>query len=126
KRCWTGRTKDSPGDRSVEPPLTRHALQDVGSRIFEREPGARNQILDRLRDEDFPRSGQCRDASAGMDGDPFDTIGDHLDLTRVDPGPDLHPHVMDRLAGGDGAPDGSSGTVERCEEPVTPGIDLVT
>ena len=61
-----------------------------------------------------------------MDGDPFDPIGDHLDLTGMDPGPDLHPHVVDRLAGGDGAPNSSGRTVERCEEPVARSIDLVT
>src|SRR4029079_9888830 len=74
-------------DRGVDAPLAGYALELVQSPVVEREAGARDEILDRLRHE--PLAGPCErgDPRAGVDRDAADPGAVELALAGVDAGP---------------------------------------
>src|SRR5439155_3751005 len=69
-----------------------------------------DEILDRLGDEDFARSGMCCDPSTNRDGDTGRLPIDQFALSCMDAGADLDPEVphalgdLERTANGAGRP----------------------
>jgi hypothetical protein len=61
----------------------------VESSVREFDPGACDQVLDRLRDEHLPRGSVRSDTRACMNGDSPDRIAGQFDLARVQPGSNL-------------------------------------
>jgi DNA-binding winged helix-turn-helix (wHTH) protein len=68
-----------PVDRE-QLPTTRNTLQRAEAAVFEADPGAGDEILDRARDENFAGLGARGDARAGVDGDACDFAIDYLAL----------------------------------------------
>ena len=119
RRSWRPAT-----GHPVQVPPVGDALQLVLAGVLEAEAGARNQVSDRLRDQDLGRGRKRRDPRADIHGDPSDLAADRLDLARVHPAAYLEPEVSNRFADRLCAPDAARGAVERGEEPVAGRVDL--
>src|SRR5213592_4895077 len=76
-------------DDSVQTPFARDALEVVNTPIAELDLRAGDEILHRLRDEDFTRIRKRGDAGTGRHGDPAEFAVDALALAGVKPGADL-------------------------------------
>jgi len=105
-------------------PAVGDALQLVLASVFEGEAGTRNQVPDRLRNENLGRGRECCDPRADAHGDPSDLAGDGLDLACVYPGAPLEPEVSNRVADRLCAPDPARGAVERGKEPIASRVDF--
>src|SRR6185312_3603533 len=107
-----------------EVPLAVDAAQRVRAGVGEHDARARDEVLDRARDEDLAGSGVGGDAGADMQSDPCDLAVDELALAAVQPGADLEPELGS--AGDDRrcAPYRPRGPVEGGEEAVARRVDL--
>ena len=72
------------------------ALQLVGTGVLEREARALHEVPRRLRDQHLVRAREREHARRGVDRDAPRPVADELDLARVDPDPDRHPHLAGR------------------------------
>src|SRR5213592_1101869 len=100
----------------IEPPLARDALQLVRAPVFELDPGAGDEILDRRGDEHLARLGQGGDPRTGRDCDPAELAVDPLAFARMQAGAYLEPERADRVADRRRALDGATRPVEGGEE----------
>src|ERR1700682_2445248 len=95
------------GDR-VAAPVSRHPLEGVAAAPLELDPGARDEVLDRRRNQDLVGLGASPDAGRDVDRHTADVIvGNQLDLAGVEPDPQPEPQSVDSLDDGGGAADGA-------------------
>jgi hypothetical protein len=92
--------------------------------VLERQPGARDEVLDGARHEHLPGLRVPGDARADVDREPGELLPDALALSRVDPGPDREAERPDPLADRPSARDRAGGAVEAREEAVPGGVEL--
>lgn len=78
----------------------------------------RPQVLHRPGDQDLGSTGARHDPVGEGDGDASDVVASHLDLTGVDPRAHLQAQRRKRLPYGVAAADGTSGSVEGCQDPI--------
>ena len=74
-------------------PAVGDALQLVLASVFEGDAGTRDEVPDRLRNENLGRGRERRDLRADANGDPSDLAGDPFDLARVHPRAPLEPDL---------------------------------
>src|SRR5580765_3903970 len=108
----------------VEVPLARYAFQLGDAAFLELEQRSCDEVLDRRRDEDFPRCRLRRDPCADVDSEAGDLLADELALARVHSGADFEPDAAERACDCLRAADCSNRPVEAREESVACGIDL--
>lgn len=117
--------REASVSHSVEVPAAGNALQLVLASGLERDPRSGDEILHGLRDEDLGRSCKGSHSCADVDRDPLDFTAGNVDLSRVQTGPDLKAKGLYGFGDRQRASDTSSGSVERGQEPVSRGVDLV-
>jgi hypothetical protein len=105
-------------------PLPRHALELVHAAVIERDLRARDEVLDRARDEHFACLRLRGDPSTHIYGETRDLLSPDLTLTGVDTAAHFDSKVADRLADGDSTSNRASGAVEGSEEAVARCIEL--
>ena len=93
--------------------------------ILESETASRHEVSHRPRHEDLRGGRQGAHPRADVDGDPPHLPVDRLDLSCVNAGSDLQTDIGHRLGDRLGAAHGASRPVERREELVACGVDLV-
>ena len=71
--------------RGVQPPFSRHTLEDVRTAIVECDSRAVYEILDGVGDQHFIRGRFCGDPRRYMDCDPTDVVTASQTLPRVQP-----------------------------------------
>src|SRR5438067_6490367 len=112
----------------VNLPVVWDAFQLLLTAGLQPDGGARNQVLDRARDQDFPAGRECRDPGADVNRNASDTSARTLlNLTGVQSGSDLdaqRPHpIADSLSTGDCSPrcveDGKSSVSRRVDQAST-------
>src|SRR5262249_58605905 len=113
-----------PSADGVEAPLPGHALQLVRATVLELDARARDEVLDRLRDEHLSARREAGHAGADVHRQPGELLPHALALARVDPRADLEPQVWNALDDLAGARDRACRPVEAREEPVAGGVDL--
>src|SRR5829696_2365996 len=109
----------------VELPWLADARELVGAAPLEPQAGPGHEVPDRPRDPDLAGGRSGGDAGPDVDAEAGDVVAEPLDLGGVDPDPDR------KLEAGDGPPQrvraahGAGRPVERREQPVAGGDDLV-
>src|SRR5947207_14996610 len=83
-----------------QPPVSRYPLEVMRASIRELAPGARNQILDRARNEHFARLRQGSDAGRDMYGGAADMVLNDLTLPSVQSSANLQPQRTSLLPRG--------------------------
>src|SRR5262245_27335836 len=96
----------------------------MGPAVVELEAGADDQLADRARHQQLSGAGQGADPGADVDRHPEDVVAYELDLTGVDPDPDLQPDRRQFVADRGGAADRPGRAVEGGQEPVPHRLDL--
>ena len=111
-------------DDRQEAPFASDAGERPAPAIGELEPGAGDEILDRLRDEHLPGGSLGSDAGGDVQSDPaHPPIGD-LDLAGVHASADDDPVGSRRVGDRGCAADGSRGAVEAGQEPACNALQL--
>jgi hypothetical protein len=122
-------TKLRPGLRlafyRVQAPLAGDALELVLTAVFEGQPGAGDQILDRARDEHLAGLGIGSDPGAGVHGDAGHLAVHQLALARVQADTDFQSELGHRFSDGATAADGACRPVEGGEEAVPRSVHLL-
>src|SRR4029453_8282529 len=112
------------GDRE-QVPLAWDTLELSVAALAEIAPRAGPEIPDCSRDDHLTRPGLRRDTRADVDGDPANLAFDLLALPCVEPGPNLEAEVLHRVDDRAGTADRARRSVERGEEAVTGGVELL-
>src|SRR5215218_9657173 len=73
-----------------ELPLVAHALEGADPAVLQRDTGAYYQVTDRPGHQDLARAGGGHDPGAQVHGDPAHVVVPQVDLTGVQPRPDLN------------------------------------
>ena len=102
-----------------------NALELVRGDVLETDMRSTHQVLDRARHQDLRVAGQRHHARADVHRDTADLAVDRLDLTGVDPDPDVDPQLLHGADDRDGRNDPVGRPGERREEPVPGGVLLV-
>lgn len=105
--------------RGEKTPLTRDALERVGAARVKAYAGAGNQILDRVRDENFARGRQGSNSGGRMNCYPTDVLADHLAFSRVKPSSKLDADRANRVDDASRTANAARRSVERGENAVT-------
>ena len=113
------------GGGTVDAPAAGDAFEFPLSAVFEEEPGAGDQILDRLRDEHLACAGGGGDPGADRDGQAGDFPVVKLALAGVDACADLEAEFAHGFGDRLGASDRAGGAVEGREEAVAGGVALL-
>src|SRR5581483_1868225 len=108
-----------------QPPRVGHALQLVHAAVLELDPGAGDEVLHRLRDDDLPGARARCDPRGDVHGDAAQLVAEPLALARMDTGADVDAEDAARVLDRAGAPDGAGGPVERGHEAVAGAVDLL-
>src|SRR4051794_10507413 len=103
----------------------RDALQRLDPTVLEVEGGPLAKVPGEVGKQHLPALGQCHDASGLMDGHPTQTAGNHLHFTGVHPDAHRDPQLRNGCADVDRRVQRARRTVERQEETVTGGVDLL-
>ena len=106
--------------------LSSTPLRTWRPRSRERDSGTRDEVDDGSRNEDLARFGAGLHARTDVHRDAHDRLATRLDLAGVQPGPDLQPERAQRIPNRRRAADRPGRTVERRQEPVARGVDLVS
>src|SRR5581483_9889804 len=91
--------------RGIEPPLAGNPLQLGHAAVLEAEPGAGDEVLDRLGDQNLARCRLARDPRSDRNRDSGHLAVEELALTRVHAGAELEPELRDCVANRAGAAD---------------------
>jgi hypothetical protein len=110
----------------VEAPAAGDSFQLGQAALVELKLGAGHEVLHGRGDEDLAGPRFCRNPSADVDGNPRDLVSDDLALSRVQSGAHLDPELAHRFDDRVRAANGADRAVERGEEAVPRGVDLVT
>lgn len=111
---------------AIQAPPVGYALQLLLASVVESQPRPRDEVLDRLRDQDFRTTRKGADPRADHDAEATRLPADRLDFARVNTDPDFEferPPCSNYCLSG---PNCASWTVERREEPVSCRVDLDT
>ena len=113
------------GGGTVDAPVTGDAFEFSLSAVFEEEPGASNQILDRLRDEYLVRSGGGGDSGADRHGQACHLAVVEFALAGVDARAQFESEIANALDECLGTANGPCRAVEGREEAVAGGVALL-
>jgi hypothetical protein len=94
-RCYAKGVRSA--DDPVEAPAIGNALQLVFASILEPEPGAGDEVFDRLRHQDLRGACLRGHAGADRDGEARDPVLERLALSCVDTSTDLDPEGPDLI-----------------------------
>src|SRR5262245_14271633 len=114
----------SPSD-GVDAPRARHPLQFMLAALLEHDARAGDEILHGLGDEHLAGACEARHAGTRRHRDPTQLSLDPLALAGVEPGTDLQPERANCLPDRQRALDRAAGAVERREEAVAGGVELL-
>src|ERR1700675_2593890 len=106
-------------------PIARHPLQDVHAALGEGHAGSRHEILDRARHKHVTGAAEGGDAGTDVQGDATQRLTIDVTFARVNAGPDLNTEWLNSVSDGQRASNGSGGPVERCDEGIASGVDLL-
>jgi hypothetical protein len=96
----------------------------VGAPVCELDPGAGDEILDRARDEHFPRVREQGDACARMNGNAGEFAVNDLTFTRVEAGAYIESQFANRVDNRVRTSDCTSRPVESGEDAVPGRVQL--
>src|SRR5262249_27959405 len=123
---WWPRWPRLNGVDREQAPLAGEPLQFVSAPCDEGHARADHQILDGARDEHLVRLGEGRDPGGDVHRDAGELAVDELGLACVEASSDAEAESADRLGDRRGAADPARGAVERGDEAVAGGADLLT
>src|SRR5262249_40494253 len=113
-------------DDGEQTQLARGAAEDAAAALGELEPGAGDEVIDRLGNKHLAGLSLGGDAGSDVDHGTADAMPFHLDLSCVHASPDGETEVPERAHDRRPATDRARRTVEDGECPDVRGIDLAS
>jgi hypothetical protein len=104
---------------SKQLPGARHAFELVLAPVFELDPRANHEVLDRSRDKHFSGFGECCKSRPDVNRHPGDIVTTKLDFARVHSGSCLDAECAHRFACGARTADSTARTVEGGQHTIT-------